>query len=117
MNEQPTAGHYQRAYERLVETDARAEYRGDGRDLVLRAFILGSNFEPDQVSASALALWRVFMGAELIELQERYERLAATTAKRQCGYCDGTGQVEFCDDVCQCGPTRCATCNGTGVLQ
>ena len=29
---------------------------------------------------------------------------------------EGKGEVEFCADVCQCGPVRCSTCNGAGVL-
>jgi hypothetical protein len=110
VNEQPTREEYQRAFDRLVRTDSRSRWPGDGHDVFLVGFLLGSEFEPHPWSTVALAVWRVFLGAELAET------LTKQHGERPCTYCEGRGQVEYCTDVCQCGPTRCTTCDGTGVL-
>jgi len=58
-------------------------------------------------------------GRDFVELQQAlfgflYAHESADVADAACPECKGSGTVEYCADVCQCGPTTCTTCNGTG---
>lgn len=104
MNQQPTREQYQDAYENVTSWPGRA---GEPYARLVGAVVDTGGFDM-ALSPFALATVRVFLGAEL----------AATLGElpRLCSYCEGKGQVDFCTDECACGPVRCATCGGAGVL-
>jgi hypothetical protein len=146
VSDQPTAEQYQRAYERVVTWPEMAGgpfvrivgavIDTGGFNMELNPFSLAT-LRVFLGSEHAAQLTRAVEAEELntrwddsctpggyvcatcgvpVESEPCPDHGPKLGTERQCTYCDGTGQVEFCDDVCQCGPTRCNTCDGTGVL-
>lgn len=107
MPQQPTAEQYQTAFERVTMWPDMA---GDTYARLVGAVVDTGGFNME-LPPTALAVLRVFLGAEYAEHLGK-----GAASPRRCTYCDGAGQVEFCDDVCGCGPVDCGTCGATGVL-